>query len=171
MILVKLLEAKKKVILEKWFNRIMETYSEESANLLKQNKNPFANPMGQTFAHDIEVLYGILLKTEEKEDASSSLDNIIRIRAVQEFSPSDAISFIFLLKNVIQDEIKDEIQKNGLAKELHAFESRIDRLALEGFDIYMKCREKLFELRANEVKSRAYTLLKRANMICENTGS
>ena len=33
------------------------------------------------------------------------------------------------------------------------FEARIDKLALLALDIYMKCREKIYEIRLNEVKA------------------
>ena len=39
--------------------------------------------------------------------------------------------------------------------DLQQFESRIDRLALLGFDVYSKCRESLFEVRLNELRRRA----------------
>jgi hypothetical protein len=47
------------------------------------------------------------------------------------------------------------------------FESKIDDLALLSFDIYMKCREKIYELKSNEVRNMTFRLLQRANLICE----
>ena len=63
------------------------------------------------------------------------------------------------------------IGEDGVQAELQALDSRIDDLALVCFDHYMKSREMIYELKANEIKERAYTLLKRANMMCETTGS
>jgi hypothetical protein len=168
---VRLLQEKREVILEKWLHCISDTYPSETANLLKKKNNPFICHMGSSIREDIESIYDRLLNDEDAQNASSSLDNIIRIRAVQEFAPSEAMSFMFLLKDAIKDEMKSEIRENGLSKELFSFESRIDKYALKGFDIYMQCREKIYELKANEVKARAYTLLKRANMICETKES
>jgi len=37
------------------------------------------------------------------------------------------------------------------------------------FDIYMMCREKIYELKANEVRNRTYRAFKRANLITENS--
>ena len=48
------------------------------------------------------------------------------------------------------------------------FESRIDKLAFLAFDIYMKCREKVYEIRVNEIKSErenAIKLLERASLM------
>lgn len=51
-----------------------------------------------------------------------------------------------------------------LLGELLKLESRIDSLALTSFDIYMKCREKLFEMRAMEIRNRTSRILERACM-------
>jgi hypothetical protein len=40
-------------------------------------------------------------------------------------------------------------------EELSALETRIDRLALLAFDCYMKCREKIYEIRLGELRRRA----------------
>jgi hypothetical protein len=97
----------------------------------------------------------------------SYLNDIIRIKAVQDFTPSQAVSFLPLLKKVVRDELGSDIQRQHFSEELAAFESQIDNLALLSFDIYMKCREKIFELRVNEIKTMTFRLLKRANLICE----
>ena len=68
---------------------------------------------------------------------------------------------------MIREELKSEIRENQLSEELTSFESQIDALALLSFDIYVKCRERIFEIKANEMKKMTYRLLKRANLICE----
>jgi hypothetical protein len=68
---------------------------------------------------------------------------------------------------VIRDVLAFDIQKNQISEELLALEARIDAMALLSFDIYMKCREKLYELRANDVINGTYLLLKRARLVCE----
>jgi hypothetical protein len=78
---------------------------------------------------------------------------MIRIRAVQDFLPSKAIGFVFLLKRVIQEELGREVRERGLGEELLDFERQIDDLALLAFDVYMQCREKIFEVRIREVKA------------------
>jgi hypothetical protein len=56
---------------------------------------------------------------------------------------------------------------NGLSGELQAFENRIDDIALLAFDIYSQCRQKIYEIRVNEVKNQLGRLLKRANLTFE----
>lgn len=167
-----LLIEKKAVVLEKWFNEIVETYPPDTAEVLKSKKGRFINPVGYTTKEEIGHLFEGLLNGVEAEEVSSSVDRIVRIRAVQDFSPSEAISFMFLLKKVIRSELEENFASNPrIYQELLAFESQIDKFALFCFDIYMKCREKIYEIKADEVKRSVFTLLKKAKLIYDLEGS
>ncbi|MBW2145835.1 MAG: RsbRD N-terminal domain-containing protein [Deltaproteobacteria bacterium] len=166
-----LLSQKKSIVLKKWFYLILETYPADTSRFLKKEKNPFANPVGHTISKEMEALYEELIRGMDYDKVSPFLDNIIRIRAIQNFSPSRAIAFVFLLKKVIRDELGKEIKENRLFEKLVEFESRVDELALLSFDIYMKCREKLYEIRANEVRNRSFRLLERANLVLQDPKS
>lgn len=165
--LEKLLSQKKSAILERWLQLILETYPADAQRFLKKQKDRFANPVGTTISKETENLYKQLLQRVETESLSASLDRIFRIRAVQDFSPSQAVAFIFLLKRVIREELESEIPENRLFDELMIIESRIDDMALLGFDIYMRCREKIYEIRANEAKNRVSRLLQKSGLISE----
>ena len=52
-------------------------------------------------------------------------------------------------------------------KELLALESRLDDAALMGFDVYMGCREKVYEIRACEAQNRVSGLLRRMGLIAD----
>ena len=162
-----LLSEKKFSILERWFNLILESYSADTQSFLKREKDRFDNPVAYEFGQGIEGIYEALLHGMDRDKVSCFLDRIISIRAIQDFSPSGAIAFIFLLKNAIREELEREARKNGISEELIELESRIDGLALLSFDIYMKRREKLYEIRVNEVKNRVSGLLRRAGLISE----
>ncbi len=160
-----LLSQKRSVILKKWLYLILETYPADTSRFLKNEKNRFANPVGYTISKEIDAIYEELLHGMDSDKIFPLLDNIIRIRAIQSFSPSQAIVFTFLLKKAVREELESEIKENRIFEELLEFESRIDKLALLSFDVYMKCREKLYEIRANEVRNRSFKLLERANLI------
>ena len=139
-----LLSAKKSAVLERWYDAILDTYPSDTSGFLKKQKNPFLNPVGSTIFQGIESLYYELLHGFEREKVSQSLDNIIRIRAVQDFSPSQGIIFVLLLKKAIREEIKEELAEQHLYNELLELELKIDDMSLLAFDIYMKCREKIY---------------------------
>ena len=167
MVLEHLLPQRRAAILERWFQLILETYPADTSGFLKQEKDRFINPIGYTISQEIEVLYDELLQEMNPDKLAACLDNIIRIRAVQDFSPSQTVAFIFLLKKAIREELASKIAENRVLEELLKFESKIDKLVLLAFDIYMKCREKVFEIRVSEVKAereRVLKLLERANL-------
>jgi len=162
-----LLTHKRSTILKKWFNVVIETYPPETAVFLKKQKDRFANPVGSSILQGIEGIFEDILRGIDHEKVPTFLDNIIRIRAVQDFSPSQAIVFVFLLKKVIREELRKEIRENGLSEELLTLESRIDELALLAFDIFMQCREKIYDIKAMELNNQTYSLLKRAKLVID----
>lgn len=171
-----LLSEKKSAILNRWHDAVLDTYPSDTSGFLKGQKNSFLNPVGSVIFQGIENLFEELLCENNPlvngserglsgERASLFLDNIIRIRAVQEFTPSQAVAFVLLLKNAIREELKSELVERQLLEELLFFESKIDDMALLSFDIYMKCREKLFQLKVNELQSGTFRKLQRADEI------
>jgi hypothetical protein len=158
------LAQKKAAILGRWLTTIYESYPPETAIFLRKEKDRFDNPVGYRISEGLAGLYGALLADMETDQILTFLDEIIRIRALQDFAPSKALAFIFLLKNVIREELAEEIRKENLAEEILDLESRIDGLALLGFDVYSKRREKIHEIRAKEMKSRISALLRKAGI-------
>ena len=163
-----LLLDKKSVLVKKWLNEIYDSYPVDTSKFLKGQKDRFLNPVGNTFAEAIEDLFDeIILSDSTSEKLLLCLDDIIRIKAVQSPNPSEAVSFVFLLKKVIRRELKKELTGDQLFGEMQSIESRIDNIALLAFNIYMKCREQIFDIRVNEIKTMSFRLLKRANLISD----
>ena len=162
-----LLKKNKNAIVKRWLDAALQTYSKEAVVAFTREKDQFANPVRHTISKELENIYKELLKGVDRERLSPFLDSIIRIRAVQDFSPSQAIAFIFQLKKVIREALDKEIGAHQLSGELSAFESEVDELALIAFDVYMKRREKIYEIKAKEAKSHVYKLLERAGLIAE----
>lgn len=166
------LRGKKAAILSGWSDLIFKGYPPDTATFLQRQKDQFANPVGHAVLEATETLYEELLAGMDSADlklekSRAFLDNLIRIRAVQDFTPSGAISFVFALKQTLRRQIEEAgDEKESLLAELPGFESLIDNLALFSFDIYMHCREKLYQISADEVKRSTFRLLEMANLIC-----
>jgi hypothetical protein len=159
-----LLKKNKAAILERWFHLILETYPANTATMMRKDKNQFTNPVGSTLSREIEVLFKNLCEGSQDEKCQASLDSILKIRSVQDFSPSKAVGFIFLLKRAIGEILKNEICKESVMDEWLKFQSKIDDLALQAFDIYMNCREKICEIRINQArveKEMAFRMIER----------
>ena len=153
MMIQDLLKKNKAAILEKWLYFILETYPANAATMMRKDKNQFTNPVGSTISREIDVLFKNLCAGSQDEKCQSSLDSILKIRSVQDFSPSKAVGFIFLLKRAIGETLKNEMCKGSVMDEWLEFQSRIDDLALQAFDIYMDCREKICEIRINQART------------------
>lgn len=162
------LKIKRSAILERWHNKILCTYSADTAAFLKRQKDPFANPVGQTLSREIEALFDELLEGMRPQEICEHLEPIIKIRSIQEFTPSQAISFVFFLKEAIREEFKKELRDGDVMRGLWEIEARIDQMVLFALDIYSRCREQLHELRVNEVKRRISGLMRRTNMFCDD---
>ena len=161
-----LLKKNKAAILERWFHLILETYPANTATIMRKDRNQFTNPVGSTLSREIEVLFKNLCEGIWDEKCEASLDSIVKIRSVQDFSPSKAVGFIFLLKRAIGETLKNEICKELVMDEWLKFQSRIDDLALQAFDAYMDCREKICEIRVNQAKTEkemAFRMMERMN--------
>jgi hypothetical protein len=143
------LASKREAVLERWFRAVLATYPEETARFLAGGADPFANPVGHTVRDGLARLYDRFLADVPAAELSSAIDGIVRIRAVQEFTPSAAVGFVYTLRGILREELAGaEIDPAGRA----ALENGVDRLALVAFDVYMQCREKIFEIRVREIK-------------------
>lgn len=162
-----LLKKKKSTILKNWLNTILGTYSVDARRFFTKQKDQFANPVGTTLSRELEKLYDLILQEWDTNQIAAVLENIIRLRAIQDFLPSQALSFIFELKNILREELKKEIAIHDLLDEVLEMEVEIDRLALLGFDVYTNCRQRLYEIRVNEVKSQISGLMRKSGMVVD----
>jgi hypothetical protein len=166
MSLQKLLEENKSAILSRWFNSILETYPADTRHFLRTKKNRFDNPVAHRISSGIEGIFGQILKDAEEKEVSPFLDKVIRVRAVQDFTPSQAVAFVFDLKRIVREELEEAIREGQLSQELWRLDGEIDKVGLLALDIYMKCREEIYEVRMKEVKRSVSRLIERANKIC-----
>ncbi len=166
-----LLNRSRSGIVEKWFELILDTYPKDTSKFLRMAKDPFANPVRSTILQGIEGILEEILEDRENPGALNEfLDRVIRIRSVQDFSPSQALAFVFSLKTVVRQVLGKEIREQGLQDQLQGLESRVDSLALRAFDVYMACREAVYELRVGEIKRQreaAIRMLERSNRAIE----
>lgn len=145
------LSAKKKEIVGLWIDRTLDSYS--SPGFFKKSTDLFANPVGSNISQGLAILYDHLLTDAEQQQLAVPLDQVVRIRAVQDFTPSRAMAPFLELKWVIRQVFSASRETRPLLAELDTFDCRIDAMALAAFDIYLECREQLFRNRIRELKS------------------
>ena len=162
-----LIEKNKDEIIKNWFEATIQTYAPDTAQFYKGQKDQFANPVGSITDKGLTFLLDQLLNEFEPDAVKTYLDPIIRIRAVQDFTPSQATIFTLSLKKVLRDCLSDHLQDTTILLELLVFESKIDQLCLMAFDIYMACKEKIYQISANDMRSQALKTFKRAGLIAD----
>jgi hypothetical protein len=165
--LKELLQEKRSAIIAAWFETVVETYHEETRGPLRRQNAPFTNPVGFNTAEGLGGLFDGLMKGMMPAETSRFLDAIVRIRAVQDFAPSEAVRFIFRLKDVIRKELAEALRDQAVSAELVSFEGAIDDLALFAFDLYLQCREKIYDIKAREAQSATFRLLQQAKILTE----
>lgn len=156
------LKQNKEVILKDWIDQTINTYNPEMIRFLKKEKNQFSNPVRNTIITSLEKIYDSLL-TGEGVDDDRGLEEIIKVRAVQDFSPSDALAFIFDLKTIIRTKYSESDQNSESMDEFYNIDNRFDLLFKKAFDLYNDCRMKIQDIKISEIKSRSERAFERLN--------
>jgi hypothetical protein len=166
--LAELLVQQKKAILERCVSLTLQTYPHEITGFLSNEKDPFVNPIGHTLSRELEKIFDGLVSGADLEELEAPLDAIARIQAVQEFPPSEAVSFVFLLKQVVREELQHGGQGPELNAELDRLASRFDALVLKAFDVYVACRESIMDIRIREARKEYDRLLRLLQALAPN---
>ena len=133
-------------IAREWLARVLASYPAQTARFLLTEKNRFHNPVGYALSNGLPVLVDELLGEMNPARIRPVLEEIVRMRAVQDFTASQAVAFIFELRAVAEACLSENL------------DDRIDRLALEAFDLYAACRERMHEIKIQEARRRVYVL-------------
>ena len=172
------LAEKRPAILKRWLDYVLETYPAQTAEMLKSGKNRFTNTVGKIISDSLGAVFDELAehlgaqgRDPGTERLGEFLENIIKVRAVQDFTASGALGFIFSLKKAVREAAVafglNKVGDQGFYLQMMEFDALVDKLALGAFDYYMQCREKIYELKTAEVRSHTFRLLQQANLIVE----
>ena len=133
-----------KSILDAWFDKAIEIYPDQARGSISLSAERFRNPVGFTVRDSLAKLLDELAGEMDVARAGEAAEEIVRLRAVQDCSPREAVGFVFQLREIIR--------AHHAEVEFVDLERRLEELALVTFDRYMKCREDLALVRINEAK-------------------
>lgn len=159
----------KEEIRRKWHQLIVETYPADSEAFLRKKKDRFANPVGYAISEMVDSVLESLQEGADPERLSACLKPFVRIRAVQDFPPSRAVSFAFFLKKAVKEVCEDRPGGNSVT--LERLDSTVEEMALVSFDIYTECREAINRVKEDEMKRNLYMLLRKTNLLDEREAS
>lgn len=146
------LRLKEDAIRQRWFEKILDSYPPNSRVFYRTKKDGFLNPVGTILSDRAGAILESLIRGFNRQELTRLLEDVIKIRAVQDFSPSEAVSFLQLLKSAVREELGIERGAGTWWQEIGEFEERIDWMTLLAFDIYTGCRQRIYELRIEELK-------------------
>jgi hypothetical protein len=143
-------------IVKNWVEYTLSTYG--SATFFTKERDKFANPVGGNMREALDNLFVLLSRGAEKDEYIPWLEQIISIRSVQEFTPSQAIAPLNGVKHITRDVLAKDKERKHFIDELYDFEFAVDLMMLSAFDIYMQYRERLYKVRINEIRSGSHIL-------------
>lgn len=143
-------------IVDAWVDYALSTYT--SSRFFKKEQDKFANPVGGNIRESFTQLFASLVAGGDSATFIEPLEQFIIIRSVQQFSPSQALAPINAIKHIVRDIIGKDKERSHLVNELYDFEFSVDLAVLAGFDIYMKYRERLYQVRIDEIRSGSHLL-------------
>jgi hypothetical protein len=156
----KTLEENRDKLIDKWVKFALSTYPSKSEAFFTKQSDPFLNPVGNVLRNGLRDIFDELLKDKASEDLPLHVDAIVRVRAVQDFSPSGAVRIFWKLKDIVEEVIDIDSVPEEARWEVKEFLRRVDDLCFLAFDIFMKCREKLWELKTKEFQAGIRNILR-----------
>ena len=158
-----LLQQSEKAIVAQWLKAALSVYPDEGSGAFRRQRDPFANPVGHSLRTGTREIVEALLGGMDGAKIRQHLEKIISIRAVQELSASRTVGFVFDLKAAVRVGLGRQAEDPRFASELAKLDRQIDRIALTAFDVFAECRERLCELRVNEVKRQVSWIVNKMN--------
>lgn len=146
----------RKKIVDQWVKYTLSTY--KSSDFFIKERDKFANPTGVNIREGLTELFDLMSKGHDPEEFKKPIDKIMRLRAVQEFTPSQAVAPLNAVKHITRDILAADKERSVFIKDLYDFEFAVDLAMLAAFDIYMEARERLYQVRINELKSGTHIL-------------
>jgi hypothetical protein len=145
-------------ITSRWYDSIVDRYPVETANFLRSQSDPFANPVGAALRDELGPIVDAILDQQDPSDVESSLDRVIRVRALQEMSPAEAVGCLLDLKRVFSEVVGDASEADK-----SSFDRGVDMMLLAAFNVYSRCREQVYDIRVNEIRNRSLKVMERLN--------
>lgn len=143
-------------IVRRWVDYTLSSY--KASKFFKKERDKFANPVGGNTHEALSKLFKLLAKNADPKEFVAPLDQIMRIRSIQEFTASEAVGPIHAVKHITREILEKDKERRHLIAELYDFEFAVDLAVLAAFDLYMQCREQLYKVRIQEIKTGSFIL-------------
>ena len=164
--LKKILQAHEEDLLNAWFEKMLDSYPKESRKYFRKINSEFTNPVGANLHNSLEeLLHTLISDAPNAEIVNENVNLILRIKAVQEVLPSQAVSFVPALKQVVEHVCGKALKDAKVnVDEWLDFYSDIDTVSLYAFDSYCESRELIYKMRLDQIRQ-TNDILVRAELV------
>lgn len=160
MLFIEKAKADKNILLQKWIDMFFSAYPLGSSGFVRTSKDKFTNPIGFVTQVSLEILYDAVLGDDvSPTKVNDALIELVQLRAIQAMTPSKAVGPLGQIKMLLkQDVLLACMKENNDSKNLKKLfddyfivDARIDALLLMALDLYASKREKVCNLRIEEI--------------------
>lgn len=167
----KALKENQEKIVKKWVDFALSTYPTKAKHFFEKQQDPFLNPVGNILKNELTAIFREILLPKASSDLATHVDPIVRVRAVQDFSPSSAIMVFRKLKEIVEEVVDLRPYLRDEFGAIQEFYNRVDDLCFLAFDIFMKCRETIWELKTKEFQAALKNVLRHYQVKNSEAGS
>ena len=99
-----IISARRDAAIQKWTEAVFAMYPFETTGFIRTQRDQFANPVGHATRAAGEQIYDAVTGRDvDMEKVHASVAALIRIRAVQDLKPEQAVGVLYLYKSVLRE--------------------------------------------------------------------
>lgn len=129
-------------IVDAWFSKAIEIYPRSVHGGMTRISDRFRNPVAFSLRESLAILAKEVAGDMDIDVITAALDQIVRIRAVQECAPAEAVGFAAQLSDVIREQHAEALFPN--------IEQRVCLLVDCALEQYIACRKNIALVRSRE---------------------
>jgi hypothetical protein len=152
----------------RWLDAVIGSYSADTGGFIKGKDDRIANPLGHAIREMVDAVLRCLGEGCDEQALGSAMFPVIQMRAVQDFTPSEAVAFVGLFRNSV---VSLAMEKEAGPELIIELDDVVLGLMSRAFDLYSDCREKLWEIKIEEIKRNLYMFLRKSDMVELQNGS
>lgn len=140
-----IISARRDAAIQKWTEAVFAMYPFETTGFIRTQRDQFANPVGHATRAAGEQIYDAVTGRDvDMEKVHASVAALIRIRAVQDLKPEQAVGVLYLYKSVLRELLLADMLAAGDVQGFLDMGDRLDTLCLMAFNLYLADREQVY---------------------------
>lgn len=151
-----IISARRDAAIQKWTEAVFAMYPFETTGFIRTQRDQFANPVGHATRAAGEQIYDAVTGRDvDMEKVHASVAALIRIRAVQDLKPEQAVGVLYLYKSVLRERSLRTCWPPGMSRGSWTWGIVWDTLCLMAFNLYLADREQVYAERVAQQRREA----------------